>query len=39
VILTALLGAIVLEDLDLLVDCSTQKLVPRDPRGALYEIE
>lgn len=36
---TALIGAIVLEDLDLLVDCSTQKVVPRDPRGAIYEIE
>ncbi|MGO9463863.1 MAG: hypothetical protein ACLQIB_22695 [Isosphaeraceae bacterium] len=36
---TALIGAIVLEDLDLLVDCSTQRVVPRDPRGAIYEIE
>jgi predicted aspartyl protease len=36
---TALLGAIVLEDLDLLVDCSGQKVIPRDPRGAVYEIE
>jgi len=36
---TALIGAIVLEDLDLLVDCSTQQVVPRDPRGAIYEIE
>jgi len=36
---TALLGAIVLEDLDLLVDCSAQQVVPRDPRGAIYEIE
>jgi predicted aspartyl protease len=35
----ALLGAIVLEDLDLLVDCTTQRVVPRDPRGAIYEIE
>jgi hypothetical protein len=33
------IGAIVLEDLDLLVDCSTQLVVPRDPRGAIYEIE
>jgi predicted aspartyl protease len=36
---TALIGAIVLEDLDLLVDCQHQRLIPRDPRGALYEIE
>jgi predicted aspartyl protease len=36
---TALIGAIVLEDLDLLVDCSTQQVVPRDPKGAIYEIE
>jgi hypothetical protein len=36
---TALIGAIVLEDLDLLVDCVTQRVVPRDPRGAIYEIE
>ncbi len=36
---TALVGAIVLEDLDLLVDCQKQRVVPRDPRGAIYEIE
>ena len=36
---TALIGAIVLEDLDLLVDCQHQRLVPRDPRVAIYEIE
>jgi predicted aspartyl protease len=36
---TALIGAIVLEDLDLLVDCTNQRLVPRDPRGPIYEIE
>lgn len=36
---TALVGAMVLEDLDLLVDCTTQQVVPRDPRGAMYEIE
>ncbi|MBL8797511.1 MAG: hypothetical protein JNM56_26665 [Planctomycetia bacterium] len=28
----ALIGAIVLEDLDLLVDCSKQTLLPRDPQ-------
>jgi len=31
--------AIVLEHLDLLVDCQRQRLVPRDPHGAFYEIE
>jgi hypothetical protein len=36
---TAQIGAIVLEDLDLLVDCATQQLVPRDPRGETFEIE
>ncbi len=35
----ALIGGIVLEDLDLLVDCQNRQLVPRDPRMALYEIE
>lgn len=35
----ALIGAIVLEALDLLVDCKHQRLVPRDPRSAVYEIE
>jgi hypothetical protein len=36
---TALVGAIVLEALDLLVDCKTRRVVPRDPSGAIYEIE
>ncbi len=35
----ALIGAIVLEDLDLLVDYTHQRLVPRDPKIAVYEIE
>src|SRR5713226_3958676 len=35
----ALIGAIVLEALDLLVDSRTQRVVPRDPSGAIYEIE
>jgi predicted aspartyl protease len=35
----ALIGAIVLEDLDLLVDCQNQRLVPRDPTGPFFEIE
>jgi predicted aspartyl protease len=36
---TALLGAIVLEDLDLLVDPQNERVVPRDPRSPIYEIE
>lgn len=36
---TALIGAIVLEDLDFLVDCTKQKLVPRDPDRIVSEIE
>ena len=36
---TALIGAIVLEDLDYLVDCRHQRLVPRDPRFVITEIE
>lgn len=35
----ALIGAIVLEDLDLIVDCRKQKLVPRDPSGIISEVE
>ena len=36
---TALIGAIVLEELDLLVDCVTQTLHPRDPNVIVTEIE
>lgn len=36
---TALVGVIVLEDLDLLVDCQRERVIPRDPSGATYEIE
>ncbi len=36
---TALIGAIVLEDLDLLVDCKAGKLVPRDPNQIISEVE
>jgi predicted aspartyl protease len=36
---TALVGAIVLEDLDFLVDCINQRLVPRDPDFVVSEIE
>jgi len=35
----ALIGAIVLEDLDFVVDCTGQQLVPRDPRFVVSEIE
>jgi predicted aspartyl protease len=35
----ALIGAIVMEELDLLVDCVSQSLQPRDPKGMLAEIE
>ncbi len=36
---TALIGAIVLEDLDLLVDCTAQRVIPRDPSGETFDIE
>jgi clan AA aspartic protease len=36
---SALVGAIVLEDLDLLVDGTNQRVVARDPRTPIYEIE
>jgi len=36
---SALIGAIVLEDLDFVVDCSTQSLKPRDPNQIISEIE
>jgi predicted aspartyl protease len=35
----ALIGAIVLEDLDLIPDCTRQALVPRDPRGIFSEMD
>ncbi len=35
----ALLGAIVLEDLDLLVDCAAQRVYPRDPNTIITEVE
>jgi predicted aspartyl protease len=35
----ALIGAVVLEVLDFIVDCGGQKLVPRDPHRILAEIE
>jgi hypothetical protein len=34
-----LISAIVLEDLDFLVDCRTQTLQPRNPNQILAEIE
>lgn len=36
---SVLIGAIVLEDLDLLVDCTRQRLVPRDPNQIISEVE
>jgi hypothetical protein len=36
---TSLVGSIVLEALDLLVDCKNQRVFPRDPRSPVYEIE
>lgn len=36
---SVLVGAIVLEALDYLVDCRHQRLVPRDPRFIVAEIE
>ena len=36
---TALIGAIVLETLDFIVDCVAQKVAPRDPKYIVAEIE
>ncbi len=36
---TALIGAIVLEELDFVVNCITEKLEPRDPKQIVTEIE
>ena len=36
---SALIGAVVLEVLDLIVDCTHQRLVPRDPKHIIAEIE
>jgi predicted aspartyl protease len=36
---SVLIGAIVLEDLDFLVDCVAQRLVPRDPKQIVSEAE
>jgi hypothetical protein len=36
---TALIGAIVMEELDLVADCTTQTLHPRDPKWIVTEIE
>jgi hypothetical protein len=35
---TALIGAIVLADLDLVIDDAEHRLVPRDPSGPIYEM-
>ena len=36
---SALIGAIVLEDLDFLIDCGGQRLLPRDPNQIISEVE
>lgn len=36
---SALIGAIVLEDLDFLIDRGNQRLVPRDPKHIISEVE
>ena len=36
---SVLIGAIVMEELDFLVDCERQQLVPRDPEQIVSEIE
>lgn len=36
---SALIGAIVMEELDLIVDCTAQQLLPRDPKGMISEVE
>jgi predicted aspartyl protease len=35
----ALIGAIVLEELDFIPDCTAQRLVPRDPHGMFAELD
>jgi predicted aspartyl protease len=35
----ALIGAIVLEELDLLADCKAKALLPRDPNATITEVE
>jgi predicted aspartyl protease len=36
---SALIGAIVLEDLDFVADCNSEMLVPRDPEKIISEVE
>jgi hypothetical protein len=36
---SALIGALVLENLDLIVDCQRQVLAPRDPKRTIFEAE
>jgi predicted aspartyl protease len=36
---TALIGAVVLETLDLLVDCTNNRIYPRDPNQMIFEVE
>ena len=35
----ALIGAIVMEELDLIPNCTAQKLLPRDPHGMFAELD
>ena len=39
VVNTGLIGAIVLEELDFVPDCTRQALLPRDPLGLIAEID
>jgi hypothetical protein len=34
----ALIGAIIFEDLDFLIDCRNERIVPRNPHGPIYDI-
>jgi predicted aspartyl protease len=36
---SVLIGAIVLEELDFIEDCTAQRLVPRDPKQIISEVE
>jgi hypothetical protein len=36
---TAVIGRMVLDTLDFVVDCDARKLYPRDPNGIIVEIE
>jgi hypothetical protein len=36
---SALIGAFVMEELDLIIDCTSTRLIPRDPNQIISEIE